>query len=83
MKVEGIVIQKTPFKERDIICHLLLRTGKTLAVYFYGGRGGGKKAKGSIIETGFMLSVELQRQRKTLDSPMHIAKEYSLIWSSF
>lgn len=82
MKVEGIVIQKTPFKDRDLICHLLLRSGKTLPVYFYGGRGGGKKSKGSIIETGFMLRVELQRQKKSIDSTMHIAKEYSLIWSS-
>jgi len=82
MRVEGIVIQKTPFKEKDIICHMLLRSGKTIPVYIYGGRGGGKKSKGSIVETGFMLKMELQRQKKTLDSPMHIAKEYSLIWSS-
>lgn len=82
MQIEGIVIQKTPFKERDVICQLLLRSGKNLSVYIYGGRGGGKKAKGSIIEIGFMLRIELQRQKKTLETPMPIAKEYNLIWKS-
>lgn len=82
MQIEGIVIQKTPFKERDVICQLLLRSGKSLSVYIYGGRGGGKNSKGSIVEIGFMLRIELQRQKKSLDTPMPIAKEYNLIWKS-
>lgn len=82
MHVEGIIIQKTPYKERDIICHVLLRSGKTIPVYFYGGRGGGKKSKGSIIEIGFMLKLQLQEQRKKLETGIFIAKEYSLLWAS-
>ncbi len=82
MHVEGMIIQKTPYKERDLICHVLLRSGKTLPVYFYGGRGGGKKAKGSFLEIGFMLSLELREQRKALQTSIYIAKEYNLIWSS-
>lgn len=82
MHVEGMIIQKTPYKERDLICHVLLRSGKTLPVYFYGGRGGGKKSKGSFIEIGFMLKLELREQRKSMDTAIFIAKEYSLIWNS-
>lgn len=82
MQVEGIVIQKTPYKERDLICHVLLRSGQCLSVYIYGGRGGGKMAKGSIVESGFMLKFELQQQKKKIETPIHIVKEYQLIWSS-
>lgn len=82
MLAEGIVIHKTPYKERDLICQVLLRSGKTLPVYFYGGRGGGKKSKGSFLEIGFMLKLELREQRKNLDTAIFIAKEYSLIWGS-
>lgn len=82
MHVEGIIIQKTPYKERDLICHILLRSGKTLPVYFYGGRGGGKKSKGSFLEIGFMLKLQLREQRKSLETAIYIAKEYSLLWGS-
>lgn len=82
MHVEGMIIQKTPYKERDLICHVLLRSGKTLPVYFYGGRGGGKKSKGSFLEIGFMLKMELREQRKSMETAIFIAKEYSLIWNA-
>lgn len=82
MHVEGIIIQKTPYKERDLICHILLRSGKTLPIYFYGGRGGGKKSKGSFLEIGFMLKLQLREQRKALQTAIYIAKEYSLVWGS-
>ena len=80
MHVEGIVIHKTPYKERDLICNLLLRSGKKISIYFYGGRGGGKNNKGSIIEVGFMLAIDLAPRRKRLEADMKIAKEYKLIW---
>lgn len=82
MKAEGIIIQKTPYKEKDLICHMLLRSGKTLPVYFYGGRGGGKQSKGSILELGFMINIHLREQRKSIGDAIHIAKEYQLGWNS-
>lgn len=82
MRVEGIVLNKTPYKERDLICHLLLRSGKKISIYFYGGRGGGKKSKGSVLEVGFMLSVELAPRRKKVQSDIQIAKEHKLLWNS-
>lgn len=81
MKVEGIIIQKTPYKERDLICHVLLRSGKTINVYFYGGRGGGKQNKGSILELGHMLVIELNIRKKKLETQLYMAKEYKLLWS--
>lgn len=80
MRVEGIVIHKTPYKERDLICNLLLRSGKKISVYVYGGQGGGKSQKGSLIELGFMLGFELNTRKKKMESELKVVKEYSLIW---
>lgn len=77
-KIEGIVLSKVPYDERHVIAHLLLRSGRKVSVVFYGGRGGGKKQKSSVIELGFMLSVELQ-QAKT-NTEIYHAKEWNLIW---
>jgi len=82
MHVEGIIIHKTPYKERDVICNLLLRSGKKLSVYIYGGQGGGKSQKGSIIELGFMLGLELNTRTKRSESNLKTVKEYSLIWKA-
>jgi recombinational DNA repair protein (RecF pathway) len=82
MHIEGLIISKTPYKERDLICNLLLRSGNTLSVYFYGGRGGGKNSKGSVLEVGHMLAITLSPRRKSLDTQIHISKEYKLLWAS-
>lgn len=82
-KVEGLLITKTPYAERDIIGTLLLRNGKKIQCIFHGGRGGGTKKKSSILELGFMLKVELQRSnRKDNQSgeQLHTAREWSLLW---
>lgn len=82
MNLEGILIHKTPVKERDIIGKLLLRSGKVVNLYFYGGQGGGKYSKGSILEIGHMLKVTLAPQKKKLETQLHTVKEYSLIWDA-
>jgi DNA repair protein RecO len=76
--MEGILLAKTPYKERDLIAKILLRTGKKISVVFHGGRGGGKKLKGSVLELGFMLSFELNRSNKNHD--LHVAKDWSVMW---
>jgi len=76
---EGIVISKVLFKERDLICHLLCRSGDILSILFPGGAGGGKKQKGSIIELGFMLGVDYFS--KESQAEVKRAKEWSLIWN--
>jgi recombinational DNA repair protein (RecF pathway) len=82
MNLEGILIRKTNYRDRDIIGKLLLRSGKVIDVYFYGGRGGGKLQKGSILEIGYMLKVTFAPKRKKGITAMDIAKEWSLIWES-
>lgn len=77
-KIEGLVIGKTPYDERHIIAHILLRSGRKVSVIFYGGRGGGSKQKSSVIELGFMLSIELRAANKNVD--IYHAKEWNLIW---
>jgi DNA repair protein RecO len=77
-KIEGIIISKTPYDERHIIANLLLRSGRKVGIIFYGGRGGGTKQKSSIIELGFMLSVELRNSNKNVE--VFHAKEWNLIW---
>ncbi len=82
MRLEGIIIQKTPYKERDLICKLLLRDGTLATLYFYGGKGGGKKNKGTILEIGFMVKVLLAPRRKKLDRNIQIAQEWDLLWEA-
>lgn len=77
-KIEGIVLSKIPYDERHIIAHLLLRSGRKVSVVFYGGRGGGKKQKSSVVELGFMLSIELRSSSSNSD--MYHAKEWNLLW---
>ena len=78
-KIEGIILSKLPYKERHLICNLLLRSGKKISVIFYGGRGGGKKHKSTVLELGRMLRVELKQSSKQRD--LYSAKEWTLLWS--
>ncbi len=78
-KVEGIIIAKTPYRDRDLICKLLLRSGKRISVLFYGGRGGGVKKKSSFLELGHMIALELKQSNS--NNEMQIAKEWSPIWT--
>lgn len=81
MHLEGILVHKAIHKERDLIGTILLREGSLVNLYFYGGRGGGKSQKGSILELGFMLSVKLSSRIKK-EQEIHIASEWGLIWNS-
>lgn len=82
MNFEGLIIHKADYKERDLICSLLLRNGKIQSFYFYGGRGGGKKAKGSFLELGHMIKVTTKPGANKRVSEIQIASEYNLIWDS-
>ncbi len=77
-KIEGLILSKIPYQDRHLICHLLLRSGKRASVLFYGGQGGGKKKKDTILEVGHMIKVELKRTK--LKTELYQAKEWSSIW---
>jgi len=74
VKVEGLLIYKTPYQEKHLITKLLLRSGKRISVIFYGGRG----KKGSL-DLGHMLSVEIARSKST--DTIYKASEWSIIWT--
>ena len=46
---------------------------------FYGGLGGGKKQKGSSLQLGYMIKVQLQKVKRTDDVVR--AKDWESIWS--
>ena len=79
-KIEGILLSKTPFKERDLIGQLLLRSGKKVSVLFYGGQGGGKRMKSCVLGPGNLLSVEVNPFRRQQNQGFYLSREYSLKW---
>lgn len=78
IKIEGIVLSKLLYRDRDMICHLLLRNGKEVSILFYGGKGGGKHMKPSLLELGYMLQVELKNTKPHLG--MYVANEWNILW---
>jgi recombinational DNA repair protein (RecF pathway) len=63
-----------------LICRLLLRNGRKISAIFYGGQGGGKNQKGSLIEAGYMLKLELKRGSGKSEESVYSVKEFSPIW---
>lgn len=59
---------------------LLLRSGQSLSLCFYGGQGGGKSAKSTGLEIGNMLSVELQKKSSRQESEVFHAREFDILW---
>ncbi|WP_034719524.1 hypothetical protein [Bacteriovorax sp. DB6_IX] len=78
-QVEGILINKIPYQDKHLIGHLLLRNGMKLTVMFFGGQGGGKKSKSSILQIGYLFKVTLSQSRKSSFEMLN-AKEYSEKW---
>ncbi|WP_164848325.1 DNA repair protein RecO [Halobacteriovorax sp. HLS] len=78
-KVEGIVLSKTPFQDRHLVCRLLLRNGEKISAIFYGGQGGGSKKKSSFLEVGHLIKVEITRAKTT--AQIFSIKEWSLSWN--
>ena len=64
MKTEGIILSKSLYQERHLIARTLLRSGKKVSLIFYGGRGGGKNNKGTLVELGHCLKIEVKRARQ-------------------
>lgn len=79
--LKGIILQNTKFKERDLICKVLLSNGKILSCMFYGGQGGGTKKKTSILDIGNVIQFNLQRQNKAIISQVVGVKEWTLTWA--
>ena len=82
MVFEGIVINRVPYKERDLIVKVLLRNGHLASFYVYGGMGGGKHHKPSLFEHGCMMKVNIrdEKNHRVEGSDLMVASEYQRIW---
>lgn len=82
MLFEGIVINRVPYKERDLIVKLLLRNGLLGSFYIYGGQGGGKHHKPSVFEPGSMMRIQIRetKTRSMEGAELLVAQEYSRLW---
>ena len=77
-KIEGLVLFRTPFKEKDLICRVLLRNGQKISVLFYGGRSA-RRGKAPLLELGMMNEIQLSQSKRNSD--LYGAKETKRIWS--
>jgi len=82
MVFEGIVVGKTPYKERDLIVKVLLRSGFLASFYVYGGQGGGKHHKPSLFEFGSMMRIHTKEQgsKGVEKTELMTVSEYERIW---
>lgn len=82
MELEGIITGKVPYKERDLIVKALLRNGLTGSFYVYGGQGGGKKQKTSLLELGYMIKFNVKAQRQRMEgAELMIADSHQIVWA--
>ena len=79
VKIEGILLSRQLFKERDLIGQLLLRNGKRVTVLFYGGQGGGRKQQTSPLELGHLVHLEINRFARNHQG-MYSSREYIPTW---
>jgi len=77
-KIDALLLSKIPYKERHLLGKVLLRNGRKASIIFYGGRGGGKYQKGTILEIGNMLSLEVKLGQRHSD--LYNCSEWRSIW---
>lgn len=77
-KIEGLILYRIPFKEKDLISRVLLRNGQKVSILFYGGRST-RKGKAPLLELGMMNEIQLSQTKKT--NELYGAKEIKNIWS--
>jgi DNA repair protein RecO len=82
VKASGIILKTVPYKERDLIVQVLLEDGHIVSFYAFGGRGGGKKIKPTILEIGNAINFEIENNQNGRSTDLNMAREWSLRWSS-
>ena len=81
MHFEGIVVHRIPYKDRDLIVKLLLRSGQLGSFYIYGGQGGGKYHRPTIFESGSLIKLFTRNQKTRIDSSdIMISAEQQRLW---
>ncbi|MBF0360056.1 MAG: recombination protein O N-terminal domain-containing protein [Oligoflexia bacterium] len=83
-KVDGILISKMPYRERDILGKLLLRNGQKITVLFRNARGGKRNKKTLNLELGYFLKTEVNKSNTggagAADDSFFAANDWTLIW---
>ena len=77
MEIEGLIIQKTRVKEKDLLAHVLTGQGKKISLFFYGGWGGNKNRKATGLELGHSINAVLDRKKY---GQISTVKEYKIKW---
>ena len=77
---DGMVLQKTSYRERDLVIKILASDGLIYSGLSYGGQGGGKKQTGLKFEIGQVFRFEM-KFNPTLSSSMSTLGESILQWS--
>ena len=82
MLLEGILVHKQAYKERDVIASFLLRSGEIISGYMYGGQGGGKSVKSDILQLGYALRFKAHdfKNQSQTESRTYKLSEWSIIW---
>lgn len=80
MNFEGIVLQITPFKERDVITKSLLRNGTIKTFYVYGGQGGGKSFKPRKVEVGKLVRFETKGSHARDSKDLKTTSSVKVLW---
>jgi DNA repair protein RecO len=75
---EAIILRKIPFKEKDLVLQVLMRTGLKASVLIYGGQGGGKSYKAKNLELGNLVEFTLSSFNKGIQSDILTAKSFQL-----
>lgn len=77
--MQSLVLSKTPYGERHLICDLLYQNGTRKKAIFYGGRGGGKSSKPSKLELGHRLQHPKVTREK--EGGLVSLSEWELTWN--
>lgn len=55
--------------------------GGQISCLFYGGAGGGKRKKSSLLEVGYVIDVSFAKKKSEIKSEMETASEFQLVWN--
>lgn len=78
--IEGLLIQKMPYKDHHVMAKILLRTGEVGNLIFYGANSSSNKKKMKApLDLGNLLQIELFTKRE--EQTFAQARQWSVSWS--
>lgn len=80
MEYLGIILSKTKYKDRHLICKLLLKSDIKVPVIFYGGQGGGKKIKVDSLDIGQVIRFTANRSSSDIKTNLLTTSQWAAEW---